>query len=133
MSVARDFEEALAYGLARLDTDEWAIAKARDAIVSKLEPHEAFAGIAGVLQVATKQGDPFCFSTCCCLILSLARKADTSEFPSEAKTILPVLESHAALLGEQCSNELSKVLAWFRLPSSISFEADGHAAAQLKR
>jgi hypothetical protein len=129
VSVASDFEEALAHGLASLDTDEWAIAKAQDAILAKLDPHEAFLGSTGMLQLAAKQEDPFCFATCCWFVLSLARKADTSEFPSDAMIILHTLESHAALLGEQCSNELAKVLAWFRLPSNISFKADGYAAA----
>jgi hypothetical protein len=129
VSVASDFEEALAHGLANLDTDDWAIAKAQDAILAKLAPHEAFLGITGMLRVAEKQEDPFCFATCCWFVLSLARKADTSEFPSDAKIILPALEARAALLGEQCSNELATVLAWFRLPSNISFKADGYAAA----
>ncbi|MFK2903319.1 hypothetical protein ISP17_05045 [Dyella ginsengisoli] len=129
MSVVSDFEEALAHGLANLDADEWAIAKAQDAILAKLDPHEAFLGITGMLQVAAKQEYPFCFAACCWFVLSLARKADTSEFPSDAKIILPALEARAALLGEQCSNELAKVLAWFRLPSNISLKADGSAAA----
>ncbi len=129
MSVVSDFEEALTHGLASLDTNEWAIAKAQDAILAKLDPQEAFLGIAGMLRVAAKQEDPFCFATCCWFVLSLARKADTSEFPSDANIILPALEARAALLGEQCSNELAKVLAWFRLPSNISFKADGFAAA----
>jgi hypothetical protein len=129
VSVVSDFEEALTHGLASLDTNEWAIAKAQDAILAKLDPQEAFLGIAGMLRVAAKQEDPFCFATCCWFVLSLARKADTSEFPSDANIILPALEARAALLGEQCSNELAKVLAWFRLPSNISFKADGFAAA----
>lgn len=125
MSIAIEFREALELGLARLNEDEWAIAKAEEELLAKLNSYEAFSGITGVLQVATEQEDPFCFVSCCWFVLSLARKADTSEFPSAAMKLIPALEARAALLGEQCPNELAKVISWFRLPSNNSFKADG--------
>jgi len=118
VSVAAEFEKVLERGLLRLDEDEWAIAQAKGEILARLEPSEAFDAIAGVLQVAAKQKDPFCFATCCWFVLDLARKADTTAFPSSAFALLSVLESRAAVLGENCPNELANIIQWFRLPSN---------------
>lgn len=88
MNVAEEFEAALKEGLSRLSEDEWAITKVRELILEPLSSHECFSGIAGVLEVASRQADPYCFSSCCWFALDLARKADTSEFPAEANKYL---------------------------------------------
>lgn len=113
LSAVIEFEDWLLDGLARSETDEWALTTAREKIVRRLKPDEAYAALASALELTEKQNHPFYFANCCWFVLDLARKADTTQFPSEVLSVIPALQSKASLLGEQ--SELEKVFTWFRI------------------
>lgn len=113
MSAVIEFEDWLLDGLARCEKDEWALTTARQEIVRRLKPDEAYAALASALELMEKQDYPFYFANCCWFVLALARKADTTQFPSDVLSIIPALESKATLLGEQ--SELEEVFTWFRI------------------
>jgi hypothetical protein len=108
-----DFENRLLNARAHCENDEWALTKAREAIVTTMSPGEAYGALAGALELIEKQDSPFCFANCCWFVLDMARKADTTQFPPEALPIISALKSKANLLREQ--HELERVLMWFRI------------------
>lgn len=113
MSTVSEFEDWLLNGLARCEEDEWALTNAREEIVTTLRPDEAYDALAGALELTGRQDSPFRFANCCWFVLALARKADTTQLPSSAFSVVPALKSKAKLLCEQ--HELERVLAWFRV------------------
>lgn len=86
---------------------------AREEIVRRLKSDEAYAALASALELTEKQDHPFYFANYCWFVLALARKADTTQFPSDVLSVIPALESKATLLGEQ--SELEEVFTWFRI------------------
>jgi len=113
LSAVSEFESWLLDGQARCEKDEWVLTSAREEIVRGLKPDEAYAALASALELTEKQDSPFYFANCCWFILALARKADTTQLPSAALSVIPGLASKASLLGEQ--GELEEMCAWFRI------------------
>lgn len=113
MHAVKELEEWLLNGLARCENDEWALANARDGIVTAISPWEAYDALAKALELTESQDSPFCFANGCFFVLALARKADTTHLSPEALSVIPALKAKAKLLHEQY--ELESVLAWFRV------------------
>ncbi|MBK5396151.1 hypothetical protein JFU47_05335 [Pseudomonas sp. TH39(2020)] len=113
MSVVSEFEDCLENELARSENDEWFLSHTREAIIARLEPDEAYAALAFALKLTAKQDSPFHFASCCWFVLALARKADTTQLPTDAFSIVPALETKAGQLCEQ--HELEEVFKWFRV------------------
>jgi len=98
-----------------LSEDEWALSNARDDLVEKLEPYEAFAAISGILALANEQQDEYAFSSCCWLALQMAGKANTTEIPEKLPEVLDKLSEHAKGFGDLGLDEIERVRKWFRL------------------
>jgi hypothetical protein len=78
-----------------------------------LKPDEAYAAPTSALELTEKQDHPFHLANCCWFVPALARKADTTQFPSDVLSVIPTPESKATLLGEQ--SELKEIFTWFRI------------------
>jgi len=113
MSVASHFAESLKDALDRLDEDEWAVVRAREAVTDGLSPSDAFENIVEVLGVAARQSDPYAFASCCWAALGLAQHADTTQRPAGLEATLALLAPQAQTLG--CTKELAEIRAWFRI------------------
>jgi len=113
LNAVSEYEDWLVNDLARSEKDEWCLTNAREEIVTRLKPDEAYAALVSALELTVKQDSPFYFANCCWFVLALARKADTTQFPSDAFSIIPALESKARLLCEQ--HALEGVFTWFRI------------------
>src|SRR3974390_2718647 len=113
MSVASDFACSLQTALDALEHDEWAVVRARERAIQGISPADAFASIVEVLRLAATHSDPYAFSSCCQVALSLANLADTPERPDGLETVLTLLDTPARALG--CTKDLSEVRAWFRI------------------
>jgi hypothetical protein len=115
MSVASDFSESLLIALDRLDEDEWAVVRAREAVTLGLSPSDAFENIVEVLGLAARQSDPYAFASCCWAALSLAQHANTTQRPTGLEETLAFLDPQGQTLG--CTKELAEIRAWFRIAS----------------
>lgn len=113
MHAISEFENWLLNGLVHCKNDEWALANAREEIVEAISPWEAYDALAESLELMERQNNPLCFANCCWFVVALARRADTTQFPPEARSVIPALKSKAKLLHEEY--ELESVLAWFRI------------------
>jgi gamma-glutamyl:cysteine ligase YbdK (ATP-grasp superfamily) len=113
MSVASNFADSLRIALERLDEDEWAVVRSREALTHGLSPRDAFESIVEVLGVAAKQSDPYAFASCCEATLGLARHAHTTQRPDGLDETLALLDPKAQALG--CTKELAEVRKWFRI------------------
>ena len=113
MSVASNFAESLRIALERLDEDEWAVVRAREAVTHGLLPSEAFKNIVEVLGVAARQSDPYAFAHCCWAAIDLARHADTTQRPTGLDETLALLDPRAEALG--CTKDLAEIRKWFRI------------------
>jgi hypothetical protein len=113
MSVASDFAQSLRIALDELEHDEWAVVRARERATQGLSSADAFSSIVEVLGLAATQSDPYGFSSCCQVALSLAYIADTTERPAGLEAALAQLESHAQTLG--CIRDLAEVRTWYRI------------------
>ncbi|HDN9014471.1 TPA: hypothetical protein P2I01_001300 [Aeromonas salmonicida] len=116
MEVAENFRTELALALDLLAEDEWAITKARERTIDKIEqPHIAFESIVPVLNLAIEQQDEYAFMSCCWLALQLAQKANTTEFPINLSEILKSLTLFSARFSPAALNEVNAVEKWFRI------------------
>lgn len=109
----KEFRNFLLKARDHCENDEWALMNAREEIVRTMTPGEAYDALATAVKLTEEQDRPFCFANCCWLILALARKADTTQFPPEALPIISPLKSKANLQREQ--HELEEVFKWFRI------------------
>jgi len=115
MSPSEIFKLEIERCLPLLSEDEWALANARDDLIEKLEPYEAFAAISDILVLANEQKDEYAFSSCCWLALQMAGKANTTEIPEKLPEVLDRLSEHEKGFGDSRLNEVEKVRKWFRL------------------
>ena len=119
MNVAEKFEPQIERCLQLLAEDEWALANARDDVVSGLEPHEAFLSVVPVLLLATKQSDSYAFASCCWLAGQLARISGTTECPKGLVDALKKLLVKERALQQSTANEAIKIAMWYRLENDI--------------
>jgi hypothetical protein len=113
MTIADEFRRSLGVGLAELATKEWAVTEAREQVVRDVAPSEAFENIVGVLSLAGEQTDPYAFSSCCWLVLDLAKLSDTTELPRSLEEVVTSIAPVASNL--QVEAELQKVANWYRV------------------
>lgn len=113
MTIAAEFRRSLEVGLTELATNEWAVAEAREQIVSDVTPSTAFESIVDVLRLAGEQTDPYAFASCCWLVLDLAKLSDTTELPGNLEEVVASLAPIAINL--QVDAELRKVANWYRV------------------
>jgi hypothetical protein len=114
MSVAEEYEIEIARYLSGRMDNEWALFKMRESLESRLQPDQAYEEIPGVFELAGRQDDEYAFASCCRLVMTLARIADTTEPFAGFSGLLPAVETKARQLGEGSIHELESVLRWYR-------------------
>lgn len=113
MSVASNFSESLGAALDQLAQDEWAVVRACEAATHAVSPSDAFESVVEVLGLAEVQTDSYGFASCCCVALSLAKIANTTQRPAGLEGMLTRIEPRAHNLG--CTKELAEMREWYRL------------------
>lgn len=113
LSVAQRFAVALTAAMSQLDSNEWAVTQAREDSVVEATSFEAFESIVPVLDLASKQEDPYAFVSCIWFALDLARKSETTQVPIGLVEAIQSLESMA--VEHDAQNELYKIAQWYRL------------------
>jgi hypothetical protein len=114
MSVAAEYEIEIKHYLSGIMEDEWALAKARESLVSCLQPDQAHSEIPSVFELAGRQDDEYAFASCCWLVMSLANRASTTELFAGYSSLLPPVKMRAQELGEGSVKELDNILRWYR-------------------
>jgi hypothetical protein len=116
MEVADNFRTEMALALELLAEDEWALVKAREKTIEKIEqPYIAFESIVPVLNLAIEQQDEYAFLSCCWLTLQLAKKANTTEIPNKLPETLKSLALSSARFSPAALKEVIAIEKWFRL------------------
>jgi len=112
-TIADEFCRFLEVGLTELAANEWAVAEAREQVVSDVTPNAAFESIVDVLRLAGEQTEPYAFASCCWLALDLAKLSNTNELPGNLEEVLA--STAPAAINPQVDAELKKVASWYRV------------------
>lgn len=99
----------------KINEDEWYLYRFRDEIVKNSNPEEAFLVIPDVCELLLEQKDEFLFSEMFELLLSLARKSNTTEIPSVLEDNWNTLESIIMNYKEYQQNLFDELKKWYRM------------------
>ena len=69
-----------------LTSDEWFFARRREDLAGRLSPNEAFDAIGEATKLLQQQTEPLLRYECGAFLLSLARRSDTTEMPSQLRS-----------------------------------------------
>lgn len=98
------FQNCLLKARDRYENDEWALMKAREENVRTMTAAEVYEVLAAAIKLTKKQDSSFCFANCCWLILTLAKKAETTKLPTEG---LPIISSLSSPTPPSCTSSMN--------------------------
>lgn len=104
---SKDWEE-------QLGRNEWFFAELREEIVSPLSPPEAFALLSQAALLMLSQDEEYLCIETTELLLSLARKADTTEMPNELSDKWEALISQISRFGDYGRRQAQTLCEWYR-------------------
>jgi hypothetical protein len=100
-----------------LNADEWFFASLRENLINRLTPAEAFENIEGVVSLLLRQEVEFlCYETSQ-LLLSLARRSNTTEIPPCLRRNWYQIMRHLLSFGKSLQGAARELGAWYRQSS----------------
>jgi len=110
----REFTMALVDWQRKLADDEWYFVRLHGRLTESLSSEEAFNAIDEAVNVTLAQDDESLWTEAMYLILSLARRSDTTEMPRHLSDRWAELMTSAARFGTYQATKAEELRSWYR-------------------
>src|SRR5574344_2170053 len=96
-------------------SDEWYFSNLRDDILSKCDCESAFSGINELMPLLLNEPDDFLYSEIIEIIISLARKSQTTEIPSELSRNFRTIKERLKSQGDNAMSKLDDLASYYQI------------------